>query len=64
MTSIMDVRMQKGFNAAQESRYKSANVLASDAITNYRTVASLANEEKIVEDYSENLKEPMEKACK
>ena len=41
---------------------KQANLLAGDAIINYRTVAGLANEDRILRDYSMLLDEPKRKA--
>ena len=44
--------------------YKDANLLAGDAILNYRTVASLAEEDLILQKYSEMLEGPMQIAAR
>lgn len=46
------------------NHYKEANLLAGDSIMNYRTVASFANEQQILEDYKGLLKGPLDKISK
>jgi len=43
---------------------KEANLLAGDSILNYRTVASFANEDQIVNDFARLLEEPVKIAIK
>lgn len=43
---------------------KDANLLAGDSIINYRTVASFANEDQIIKDYSMHLEGPVAVAIK
>ncbi len=43
---------------------KDANLLAGDAIINYRTVASFANEDQILKDYDRMLEGPVQVAVK
>lgn len=42
-----------------DNAYKQANILAGDAILNYRTVAGLATDKQIVQTYDEYLELPM-----
>ena len=42
--AIMNTRMQTGLSEDSDAMYKESNLLAGDAITNYRTVASFGNE--------------------
>ena len=47
-----------------ESAYKDASLLAGDAISNYRTVASFAHDELIVKQYDLFLDGPTKRALK
>ena len=47
-----------------DSAIKDANLLAGDSIINYRTVASFANEDQIVNDFSRLLDGPVNIAIK
>ncbi len=49
---------------SEEEGFKNANLLAGDAIQNYRTVASFANEEQILKLFDEHLLAPYKKASK
>jgi ABC-type transport system involved in Fe-S cluster assembly fused permease/ATPase subunit len=42
-----------------DSSMREANLLAGDLIMNYRTVASFANEDQLVNDYSRLLEGPV-----
>ena len=48
----------EGLGGDQESNLNQANLLAGDAIINYRTVASFGHQEKIVRDFSNLLEHP------
>ena len=56
--AIISVRFQKGMSDSSDKAAKSANVLAGDAILNYRTVASFGNDEQIIADYDRMLEGP------
>lgn len=43
MSSIISVKFQQGLSKSSDQASKEANVLAGDAILNYRTVASFGN---------------------
>ena len=47
----MNAKFQKGFSVDSEDELKLADLLAGDAILNYKTVASFAHEDKLVKDY-------------
>lgn len=49
---------------ADEQNYKHANLLAGDAIMNYRTVASLAADKQIVKKYDQYLEQPVRAAIR
>ena len=53
--------MQSGFISQQDGPLKDANLLISDAITNYKTVASFGNQHILVDILKEKL-EPVVKA--
>jgi hypothetical protein len=44
-SAIVNVRIQHGLSKSTDEKYKDANLLAGDAIINYRTVAALGHEE-------------------
>lgn len=50
--TVMNVKFQSGMSSDTDSAMKDANLLAGDSILNYRTVASFANEDQIIRDYS------------
>lgn len=58
----MEAKFQKGVTTDNDDAQKEANLLAGDAILNYRTVASFANEDIIVEKYEKLLLEQHAKA--
>lgn len=62
--SIMNVKFQAGMSGDTDSKMKDANLLAGDSILNYRTVASFANEDQIVADFSRMLDGPVSVATK
>lgn len=49
---FMNAMFQKGISITSEESSKMADLLAGDAIINYKTVASFAHEDKLVKDYS------------
>lgn len=55
ISGIMTVKFQQGLTQKIDESSKEANMLAGDAIVNYRTVASFGQEEKIVQKYKELL---------
>lgn len=54
----INARMNQGMTNVDEEGFKDANLLAGDAIINYRTVASLANDREIVNTYVKYIEEP------
>ena len=62
--SVMNAKFQAGLSKESDSAFKEANLLAGDAIINYRTVASFGNEGQILRDYGKLLEEPMNVAIK
>jgi ABC-type transport system involved in Fe-S cluster assembly fused permease/ATPase subunit len=42
---VMNMKFQSGMSSDSDAKMKEANILAGDAIINYRTVASFANED-------------------
>lgn len=57
--SFLGAKMHAGLASSNEESYKQANLLAGDAIVNYRTVASLAADQKIVSQYDKYLEGPV-----
>lgn len=55
LASVMDIQMQKGLSASSNELTKEADLLAGDAISNFKTVQSFANEDMIVAKYAEFL---------
>jgi ABC-type transport system involved in Fe-S cluster assembly fused permease/ATPase subunit len=47
-----------------EEAFKDANLLAGDSILNYRTIASFAHDEVIINQYDAYLEIPLKKATK
>lgn len=47
----MGIKFQKGLSEGSDASSKEANLLAGDAILNYRTIASFGYEDQVVKDY-------------
>ncbi|CDW81593.1 abc transporter family protein [Stylonychia lemnae] len=62
--SIMNAKFQAGMSSDADSASKEANLLAGDAIINYRTVASFGNEDQILSDYKKLLDGPLQIAVR
>mmetsp|Transcript_42048 Transcript_42048/g.30267 ORF Transcript_42048/g.30267 Transcript_42048/m.30267 type:complete len:83 (-) Transcript_42048:1404-1652(-) len=54
----------QGFVDYDENAAKDANLLAGDAIANYRTVASFAHDDEIVAEFERLLAGPVKKAVR
>ncbi len=54
----INAKIQAGVSSSDEEAFKDANLLAEDAIINYRTVASFAHDEIIVSQYDKYLEAP------
>lgn len=54
----INAKFQAGMSNVDEGAYKNANLLAGDAILHYRTVASFANDDKLVAKYDEYITGP------
>lgn len=54
----MNAKFQAGLSTDSDTASKDANLLAGDAIINYRTVASFGYEDQLVKDYSRLLDGP------
>ncbi len=57
--NIMNIKFQAGMSSDTDTSMRDANLLAGDLIMNYRTVASFANEDQLVNDYSRLLEGPV-----
>jgi ABC-type bacteriocin/lantibiotic exporter with double-glycine peptidase domain len=55
----INAKFQAGMSDIDENSYKDANLLAGDAILNYRTVASFANDAVVVNKYDEYISIPV-----
>mmetsp|Transcript_18837 Transcript_18837/g.17990 ORF Transcript_18837/g.17990 Transcript_18837/m.17990 type:complete len:621 (+) Transcript_18837:371-2233(+) len=64
LSSALTAKFQVGMDKEQSELLKKPNQLSADVITNYRTVAALANEYQIVSDYQKLLAQPLHKAIK
>ena len=64
LASDMNIKFQAGMISNTDSFIKDANLLSGDSIMNYRTVASFANEDQIIADFSRLLDEPVTMAIK
>jgi ABC-type transport system involved in Fe-S cluster assembly fused permease/ATPase subunit len=53
--------MQGGLSVQADSAYRDADLLAGDAITNYRTVASFGHDELILDQYDKYIDIPTRK---
>eukprot|EP00347_Sterkiella_histriomuscorum_P015933 403355132 len=60
----MGIKLQKGLSEDSDLASKEANLLAGDAILNYRTVAAFGYEDQIVKDYDSLLEGPVNVAKK
>ncbi|KAK1616708.1 hypothetical protein QYE76_022225 [Lolium multiflorum] len=57
-------RLMRGFGADAKEMYEQASTIASDAISNIRTVASFCAEEKIIESYRNKCEGPLTKGVR
>ena len=62
VSGYMGAKFQQGLSVEAENSHRYANLLAGDAIMNYRTVASFAFEKQIVKDYKLLLEGPKKTA--
>ena len=62
--AILNFKIMEGFSDMNQQNFKEGELLASDAINNYRTVASFGHEDRIVSDYNEMLQGPVKKSIK
>ena len=53
--TIMNIKFQAGLSKESDHAYQEANLLAGDSIINYKTVASFANEDQILNVYKKLL---------
>lgn len=60
----MNSKLQKGLAEFDEDSFKEAQLLASDAIINFRTIGSLNADKQIVSTYDRYLDSPTSKAIK
>lgn len=58
LNTMMNVKFQKGMSQSSDTLLKEANLLAGDAMANYKTVMSFAREDQIVNNYEKLLAEP------
>ena len=58
-SAVIQVKLQTGLTDSQEGPLKSANLLLSDAISNYKTVASFGHEYLLIDILKDKLKEPL-----
>jgi ATP-binding cassette subfamily B (MDR/TAP) protein 1 len=58
-SAIIQVKLQTGFTESQDGPLKEANLLLSDAISNYKTVASFSHEYLLIDILKKKLSEPM-----
>ncbi len=52
-------KFQQGFSKIDEDAYREANLLAADAMLNYRTVASFGHDYLILRNYDKMIEEPL-----
>jgi ABC-type transport system involved in Fe-S cluster assembly fused permease/ATPase subunit len=64
LTGYMGAKRTSGLGNNIEESQSAANLLAGDAILNYRTVISFAHDEKIVQDYLSLLIAPQKEVIK
>jgi len=60
MGSVLEARFRKSSFEQSGDQSEQANLLAGDAIINYRTIASFGNEEAIVLKYEEMLNKTLD----
>jgi hypothetical protein len=60
----VNTKKQGGYSSAQETQFKDANTLVSDAVINHQTVASFGDEELIVETFMSKLEGPLNTGIK
>ena len=64
LTGYMGAKRSQGLSSDIDQSQSDANLLAGDAIMNYRTVISFAHDEKIVDDYQSLLMGPQKLVIK
>ena len=64
ISNAIQVKLQMGFTEMQEGPLKEANLIISDSISNYKTVASFGHEALIVETLQNKLQGPMKSGNK
>ena len=64
ISNAIQVKLQMGFTELQEGPLKEANLIISDSISNYKTVASFGHEELIVDTLKNKLKGPIKSGNK
>lgn len=64
ITGVLNTRLQRGFTANIDEAYKDSSSLVSEAVTNYRTIMSFANEELILKYYAHTLSLPYSSGIK
>lgn len=62
ISGYMGAKFQQGLSVEASDSHKYANLLSGDAIMNYRTVASFAQEKQIINDYKHLLLGPRKQA--
>lgn len=60
----INAKFQGGMSSFDEEAYKDANLLAGDAIINYRTVASFGHDNIIVKEYEKYIELPTKSALR
>jgi len=60
----INAKFQAGMSGFDEAAYKDANLLAGDAINNYRTVASFGFDDRLVKEYERYIDFPTKSALK
>eukprot|EP00826_Nyctotherus_ovalis_P054726 TRINITY_DN718_c0_g1_i5.p1 TRINITY_DN718_c0_g1~~TRINITY_DN718_c0_g1_i5.p1 ORF type:complete len:1232 (-),score=388.43 TRINITY_DN718_c0_g1_i5:253-3948(-) len=61
-SSFISIKAEVGFAAEREKLYKASMQILTEAVKNFRTVASFSSEERIIKMYSESLEAPLEKS--
>nr|XP_039272613.1 ATP-dependent translocase ABCB1-like isoform X3 [Styela clava] len=61
---FLKMKLLLGASEKEKQAFENANDIATEAISHIRTVASLANEAKVFQTYTERLKEPFKSAVK
>ena len=64
LTGYMGAKRSSGLGKNVDQTQSAANLLAGDAILNYRTVISFAHDEKIIQDYLSLLVAPQQEVVK